>query len=63
MRFFRGVAVVVVSLALSHAVIAGPREGVRSPDAENVIVKMVKRIVRTLGDGLTVPTPAPPPKP
>jgi hypothetical protein len=62
--FYRGVMVVAVSLVVSAAAFGIPREGrERTRDRENTVVKFVKRVVRTLGDGLTVPTPAPKPAP
>lgn len=56
-------AVVVLFLVLSAAVFAGPREVRES--RERPVAKAVKRIVRALGDLLTVPVgaPAPAPKP
>ncbi|HYC91556.1 MAG TPA: hypothetical protein VEO54_20215 [Thermoanaerobaculia bacterium] len=52
----RVLAVAAVTVALSTTASAAPRE--RGPK-EKVppIVKMLKSIVRTLGDGLTVPLP------
>ena len=50
-------ALVVVVFALSAA--AAPRED-RGPRG-NGVVKMVKRIVRALGDGIIIPVPAPKP--
>lgn len=50
--------VVVVSLTsmLSVSLAAAPRD--RAPrEKQNPIVKVIKKIVRSLGDGLIVPTP------
>lgn len=54
----RGVAAVAVMCALAGSTVALPREqdGPRR-NREQVIVKMIKRIVRALGDGLTIPRP------
>ena len=55
----RGVAAVVVVLALAGSAHAVTREGrgqVRERET-SVVVKMIKKIVRALGDGLTVPLP------
>jgi hypothetical protein len=51
------VFVLVVVFALSAA--AAPREE-RGPRG-NPIVKRIVKIVRSLGDGLTIPVPAPKP--
>ena len=63
--FYRGVAVGLMSFVLAAGAFGLTREGresrERSHDRENPIVKFVKRVVRTLGDGITVPTPAPKP--
>ena len=56
----RGVFAVAVILAVAGGVFAGPREvreKGRERGSEPAIVKMVKKIVRALGDGLTVPLP------
>jgi hypothetical protein len=59
--FYRSVAVGVMSFILTSGAVGLTREG-REPRArENPIVKFVKRVVRTLGDGIIVPTPAPKP--
>jgi hypothetical protein len=50
-------ALVVVVFTLSA--VAAPRED-RGPRG-NGVVKMMKRIVRALGDGIIIPTPAPKP--
>lgn len=56
----RGVAAVAVILALAgnaHAVAREGRVPQRERTPDSAIVKMVKKIVRALGDGLTVPLP------
>jgi hypothetical protein len=50
----RGVAAVAVIFALAGSAVALPQGG-RSRDEG--IVKKIKRIVRSLGDGLTIPWP------
>jgi hypothetical protein len=55
----RGVAAVAVIVALSSSVFAAPpenRERERGRDRGS-IVKIIKKIVRSLGDGLTIPRP------
>ena len=60
--FYRGMAVGVMSFVLAAGAFGLPREDrERSRDHESPIVKFVKRVVRTLGDGLVTPTPAPKP--
>jgi hypothetical protein len=56
--FFRGAAAVAVVVVLAANVSAAPRE--RGKDKGPVIAKLL-RIVRSLGDGLTVPLPSPKP--
>jgi hypothetical protein len=57
-----GMAVVVVSLVATVGVFGMSREPrERTRDRESPVVKFVKRVVRALGDGITVPTPAPKP--
>lgn len=61
---YRGVFVAVVSLVITagaFGITREPRE--RTRDRESPVVKFVKRVVRSLGDGITVPTPAPTPAP
>jgi hypothetical protein len=54
----RKVAVVVVMLMLAGSVPAGPREDQdRDRGRQTSIVKTVKRVVRALGDFLTIPRP------
>ena len=58
----RGLAAVAVILALSASVAAAPREKVdRDRGRKTSIAKVVKRIIQSLGDGLTVPLPGPKP--
>jgi hypothetical protein len=59
--FYRGVAVTVVSVFVAVAAFGIPREPRERRDRESAVVKFVKRVVRALGDGITVPTPAPKP--
>jgi hypothetical protein len=60
--FYRGVVVSVVSLVLAAGAFGIPREGreAKSRDRDNAVVKFVKRVVRSLGDGLIIPTPKKP---
>ncbi len=54
----RGVAAVAVIFMLAGSAFAVPREGrEQTRGRELTIVKMVKKIIRALGDGLTVPLP------
>ena len=55
-------AVLVVSAVLAFGVLGAPREAGRAA-RERSAVKVVKRVVRALGDLLTVPVPAPTPEP
>jgi hypothetical protein len=58
--YVRGVSAVLMAVVLSLSVAAGPRENQmpREPrEKRDPIVKIVKRIIQSLGDGLTVPTP------
>ena len=55
-----GLAMLSVVLLLSLPVSARPREErpVREPrEKRDPIVKIVKKIIRSLGDGLIIPTP------
>jgi hypothetical protein len=52
----RGVASVAVIVALSVSVSAAPRED-RDRGREPGLIKIIKKVVKTLGDGLTVPLP------
>ena len=57
----RGVAAVAVILALSASVVAAPREKAdRERGRGTSIVKVVKRVIEALGDGLIVPLPRKP---
>jgi hypothetical protein len=56
----RGVAAVAVIVALSTSVSAGPREDHerdRRTRKDTEVVKVVKRMIRVLGDFLTIPRP------
>lgn len=58
-RVFNSFLVAVVTVTLSISVFAAPR-GERergSQDKTPTIAKMLKKIVRALGDGLTIPHP------
>jgi hypothetical protein len=60
LRSGRGTAAVAVILMLAGSAFAVPRERrdqARGRTREHGIVKMVKKIIRALGDGLTVPLP------
>jgi hypothetical protein len=54
--FVRIVASVAVIVALSLSASAAPRED-RDRGREPVLIKIIKKVVKTLGDGLTVPLP------
>lgn len=57
-RVLKSVAAVAVIFAVAGSAFALPREErEQGRDHEYAIVKMVKKIVRALGDGLTVPLP------
>ena len=57
-RTFRRIVVVVVVLTFAGSALAVPREGrEQRRGRDSGIVKVVKKIVRALGDGLTVPLP------
>lgn len=55
----RGVAVLSVAVLLSLQVSARPRdERPREPrEKRDPIVKIIKKVIRSLGDGLVVPIP------
>lgn len=55
----RGVAAVLVIVGLSGSMLAAPREARGPRDRSNPIMKIIKKIVVALGDGLTIPTPKP----
>lgn len=50
----RGVAIGVVSVGMVMSASGLPREGAVR-ERENPVVRAVKRVVRALGDGLTIP--------
>ena len=55
----RAVSAVILVVVLAVSVSARPREErpIREPrDKREPIVKVVKRIIQSLGDGLTIPT-------
>lgn len=54
MRGITRSAVVVCLLGVAASAFAAPRERVPR-ERENRVVKMVKAMVKTLGDGLTIP--------
>jgi hypothetical protein len=58
-RVVRGLAAVVVIVALAGSASAAGREDRDRGQREkaNPIVKAVKKIIRVLGDGLTIPRP------
>lgn len=57
-RVLKSVAAVAVILAVAGNAFALPREErEQGRNREQTIVKMVKKIVRALGDGLIVPLP------
>jgi hypothetical protein len=54
----RGVAAVAVILALAGSASAVTREGrERGRNRESFVMKVIKKIVRGLGDGLIIPIP------
>lgn len=54
----RGMASVAVIVALSVSASAAPREDRdRDRGREPGLIKIIKKVVKTLGDGLTVPLP------
>jgi len=58
----RAVSAVILVVVLAVSVSARPREErpIREPrDKREPIVKVVKRIIKSLGDGLTIPTDKP----
>lgn len=59
MRGVRFAVAVGLSVLLSVSAFAGPRDSRdRNPgDRGGSIVKVIKKIIKTLGDGLNVPTP------
>jgi hypothetical protein len=52
----RGVALGLVLVLLGGTAVAGPRE-VRPREKPSPVVKAVKKVVRALGDLLTIPLP------
>ena len=59
-RRFKSVAVCTVVLVFAGSTFAGPRETReqgRERNRESGVVKTIKKFVRALGDGLTIPKP------
>lgn len=52
----RGVAVVAMILALAGSAVGAPRDD-RDRARDRGFVKVVKKLIRALGDGLTIPRP------
>jgi hypothetical protein len=53
-------AYALVVVAFTFSAVAGPRDGSRGNSIEKVWKKVV-RTVKSLGDGITIPVPAPKP--
>ena len=53
----RGLAAVAVMVVLASGVTAEPRNPRGPREKGNPIVKTVKKIIKSLGDGLTIPRP------
>lgn len=54
----RGVSAVVVMVAFSLSMAAAPREYREPPRTKREpIVKFIKKVIRSLGDGIVVPIP------
>jgi len=54
----RGLAAVLVIVAFSGSALAVTREGREGRDRkDNPVVKVIKKIVKSLGDGLIIPLP------
>ena len=51
------IVLVVVMLLASSAVFGTPREDRRDRDKPNPILRLVKKVIKSLGDGLVTPTP------
>jgi hypothetical protein len=49
--------ITVLSMILALGVAGAPRKDRRDRDTVNPIVRLVKKIIRSLGDGLVTPTP------
>ncbi|HVE70760.1 MAG TPA: hypothetical protein VNI54_05270 [Thermoanaerobaculia bacterium] len=58
-RVFSSFVAVAVVVIFAGTVSAAPRERERSKEKVPAVVKMLKKIVRGLGDGLTPPLPRP----
>lgn len=58
----RGVSAVVLVVVLAVSVSARPREErpIREPrEKREPVVKFLKKVIKSLGDGLTIPNPKP----
>jgi hypothetical protein len=55
----RAIVAAAMTVVLSMNVVAAPRENVDRDRgrSNNPVIKVVKRIIQALGDGLTVPLP------
>ncbi|HEX8407612.1 MAG TPA: hypothetical protein VF883_02025 [Thermoanaerobaculia bacterium] len=53
----RGLAAVAMMVVLGSGVSAEPRNPRGPREKGNPIVKVVKKVIKSLGDGLTVPLP------
>ena len=56
-RISYGGLVVVVSFVLAFGALAAPREERSSREKQNPVIRVVRRIIQALGDGLIIPTP------
>ena len=53
----RGAVVFLVFVSFSLNAVAAPREAPQPRERGNPVGKVLKKIIRTLGDGLIIPTP------
>lgn len=53
----RGLAAVAVMVVLAPGVSAEPRDPRGPREKGNPIVKVIKKVIKSLGDGLTIPNP------
>ena len=53
----RGVAAVAVMVVLASGVSAAPRDERGPREKGGPIVKVIKKVIKSLGDGLTIPKP------
>ena len=56
-RVFNSFVAIAVIVVFAGSVAAAPRERERTKEKVPAIVKFIKNIVRTFGDGLTPPLP------